>query len=91
MTLSREGIIAGPSSGQALSGVLNYVSRLKDAGELGQLADPVTREVSCVFTCSDLPYQYLPMYFQKLGTEEFPSIQNEVSLAPFVFLLTLVW
>jgi rhodanese-related sulfurtransferase len=80
MHLSREGIIAGPSSGQALKGILDYVGRLKDNGELVQLADPVTGEISCVFTCSDLPYQYLPMYFQKLKPEEFPSIQNEVSL-----------
>lgn len=84
MQLSREGIIAGPSSGQALKGILDYVGRLKGTGELVQLADPLTGEVSCVFTCSDLPYQYLPMYFQKLGPEEFPSIQNEVCFTPFV-------
>jgi hypothetical protein len=83
MQLSREGIIAGPSSGQALKGILDYVGRLKDNGELVQLADPATGEISCVFTCSDLPYQYLPMYFQKLKPEEFPSIQNEVSPTPF--------
>lgn len=78
MRLSREGLIAGPSSGQALKGLLDYISQLKQTDELSQLADPATGEVSCVFTCSDLPYQYLPMYFQKLGPEEFPSIQNKV-------------
>ncbi|KAL2257921.1 hypothetical protein VTK26DRAFT_8977 [Humicola hyalothermophila] len=80
MRLSRAGLIAGPSSGQALKGLLDYVGQLKETGNLGQLADPATGEVSCVFTCSDLPYQYLPMYFQKLGSEEFPSIQNEILL-----------
>ncbi|KAL2133423.1 hypothetical protein VTI74DRAFT_2349 [Chaetomium olivicolor] len=80
MHLSREGIIAGPSSGQALKGILDYVGHLKKTGELKQLADPATGEVSCVFTCNDLPYQYLSMYFQKLGQEEFPSIQNEILL-----------
>ncbi|KAK4124399.1 cysteine synthase [Parathielavia appendiculata] len=80
MRLSREGLIAGPSSGQALKGLLDYVGQLKETGELQQLADPATGEVSCVFTCSDLPYQYLPLYFQKLRPEEFPSIQNEILL-----------
>ncbi|KAL2147138.1 hypothetical protein VTI28DRAFT_568 [Corynascus sepedonium] len=80
MRLSREGLIAGPSSGQALKGLLDYISQLKQTDELSQLADPATGEVSCVFTCSDLPYQYLPMYFQKLGPEEFPSIQNKILL-----------
>lgn len=79
MRLSREGIIAGPSSGQALKGLLDYLGRMKEMGKLKSLADPGTGEVSCVFTCSDLPYQYLSMYFQKLGPEEFPAIQNEVS------------
>jgi cysteine synthase len=80
MHLSREGLIAGPSSGQALRGLLDYIGRLKKTGELGQLADSKTGEVSCVFTCSDLPYQYLAGYFQKLDEEEFPPIQNKVSL-----------
>jgi cysteine synthase len=79
MRLSREGIIAGPSSGQALKGLLDYLGRMKGMGKLKSLADPETGEMSCVFTCSDLPYQYLSMYFQKLGPEEFPAIQNEVS------------
>ncbi|KAH6649496.1 tryptophan synthase beta subunit-like PLP-dependent enzyme [Chaetomium tenue] len=79
MKLTREGLIAGPSSGQALKGLLDYIGQLKKAGTLAQLADATTGEVSCVFTCSDLPYQYLPQYFQKLNADEFPSIQNEVS------------
>lgn len=81
MQLSREGLIAGPSSGQALRGLLDYIGRIKQAGGLAQLSDPVTGEVSCVFTCSDLPYQYLSGYFQKLGADEFPPIQNKASLS----------
>lgn len=80
MRLSREGLIAGPSSGQALQGLLDYIGQLKDADGLAQLADPTTGEVSCVFICSDLPYQYLPGYFQKLGEGEFPPIENKVCL-----------
>lgn len=78
MLLSREGLICGPSSGQALQGILDYIGKLKEAGALAQLADPTTDDVSCVFTMSDLPYQYLPQYFKKLGEAEFPEIQNKV-------------
>jgi cysteine synthase len=79
MKLSREGIICGPSSGEALHGLLNYLQKLKDAGNLQEIADPITREISCVFICCDLPYQYMEGYFQKLELEEFPPIYNDVS------------
>ncbi|KAK7420422.1 hypothetical protein QQZ08_010409 [Neonectria magnoliae] len=80
MRLSREGLIAGPSSGQALQGLLDYITKLKQAGGLADLRDERTGEISCVFSCSDLPYQYLSVYFQKLGTDEFPPIENEILL-----------
>src|SRR5690349_25110420 len=80
MKLSREGLIAGPSSGEALHGLLNYLSSVKAAGGLSTLADPSTGEVSCVFTCSDLPYQYIDGYFSKLAADEFPPIHNDVLL-----------
>ncbi|KAH7386046.1 cysteine synthase [Pyrenochaeta sp. MPI-SDFR-AT-0127] len=79
MRLSREGIICGPSSGEALQGLLQYLTDLKRSGKLGDLVDQETNEISCVFTCSDLPYQYLSTYFEKLGTDEFPTIENEVT------------
>lgn len=78
MRLSREGIIAGPSSGEALQGLLDYIAEAKSGGKLQSLADDATGEVSCVFTCSDLPYQYLDGYFQKLANDEFSPIENEV-------------
>ncbi|KAH6686234.1 cysteine synthase [Plectosphaerella plurivora] len=81
MKLSREGLIAGPSSGEALHGLLSYLSSVKAAGGLSGLADPTTGEVSCVFTCSDLPYQYIDGYFSKLAEDEFPPIHNEVLLS----------
>ncbi|KAL3295052.1 cysteine synthase K/M:Cysteine synthase B [Colletotrichum asianum] len=80
MRLSREGLICGPSSGEALHGLLEYISMLKQTNSLGQLRDGQTGEISCVFTCSDLPYQYLPIYYQKLGAGEFPPIENEILL-----------
>jgi cysteine synthase len=78
MKLSQEGIIAGPSSGEALPGLLNYLQKTKDAGNLQELADPTTHEISCVFICSDLPYQYIDGYFEKLGESEFSTIHNKV-------------
>ncbi|KAL0933683.1 cysteine synthase K/M:Cysteine synthase B [Colletotrichum truncatum] len=80
MRLSREGLIAGPSSGEALHGLLEHISNLKKSDDLAQFRDKTTGEVSCVFTCSDLPYQYLPGYFQKLEADEFPRIENEILL-----------
>jgi hypothetical protein len=80
MHLSREGLIAGPSSGEALKGLLDYIGEQKKLGTLARHADETTGEISCVFTSSDLPYHYLPQYFQKLGADEFPSIQNQVWL-----------
>ncbi|KAK5659569.1 hypothetical protein OQA88_771 [Cercophora sp. LCS_1] len=80
MRLSREGLIAGPSSGEALKGLLDYIGEQKNLGQLARHADEITGEISCVFTCSDLPYQYLPQYFQKLGADEFPEIQNQILL-----------
>lgn len=78
MALSRCGIIAGPSSGEALHGLLAYLEREKAAGRLVSHADPATGEVSCVFVCADLPYQYMDLYFSKLPESEFPPILNKV-------------
>lgn len=79
MLLSREGLIAGPSSGQALRGLLDHVGALKEGGRLVELrGGKAGGDVNCVFTCSDLPYQYLDGYFAKLGEDEFPRIENEV-------------
>lgn len=80
MLLSRQGLICGPSSGEALKGLLEYLGDLKAEGRLAELADAETGDISCVFTCSDLPYQYLDGYFTRLAEEEFPPILNEVRL-----------
>ncbi len=79
MRLSREGLICGPSSGEALHGLLQYLGKWKEIGRLHELSDSDSGEISCVFTCSDLPYQYIDGYFQRLGEDEFPKIENEVS------------
>jgi cysteine synthase len=78
MQLCREGIIAGPSSGEALYGLLKYLGKLRRAGTLSSLADEQTGEISCVFICCDLPYQYMDLYFEKLKEDQFPPIINKV-------------
>ncbi|QDS72599.1 hypothetical protein FKW77_001460 [Venturia effusa] len=81
MQLSREGIICGPSSGEALCGLFDYLQKEKDAGTLKNLADERTGEISCVFICCDLPYQYMDNYFQKLGEDKFPPIYNKILMS----------
>ncbi|KAF2271446.1 tryptophan synthase beta subunit-like PLP-dependent enzyme [Westerdykella ornata] len=78
MKLSRYGLIAGPSSGEALHGLLVYLEKTSANNGLDNLRDPATGEIHCVFVCADLPYQYMDMYYRKLPAEEFPPIQNEV-------------
>ena len=79
MQLCREGIIAGPSSGEALCGLIKYLEKARGLGTLSEIADRETGEVSCVFTCCDLPYQYLDGYFDKLDQSQFPDIANSVT------------
>ena len=57
--LSREGLICGPSSGMNLKGVLNFLQKAKEKGELYRYAEPVTGNITCTFVCCDLLYQYL--------------------------------
>lgn len=77
MRLCRYGIIAGPSSGEALHGLLSYLKKMKAAGRLNELVHPTSGEISCVFVCADLPYQYMDLYYSKLNMDEFPNIRNE--------------
>ncbi|KKY16046.1 putative cysteine synthase [Phaeomoniella chlamydospora] len=76
MAMSREGIICGPSSGMALKGLFGFLQQQKDLGRLEDYAEPGTEEVSCVFLCCDLPYQYLDTYFEKLDKSDFDPISN---------------
>ena len=78
MSLSREGLICGPSSGMALRGLLNFLQKAKDEGKLQEYADTASGDISCVFLCCDLPYQYLDGYFQRLGEQDFHPIANRV-------------
>ncbi|KAI1377087.1 tryptophan synthase beta subunit-like PLP-dependent enzyme [Hypoxylon crocopeplum] len=76
LDLCREGIVCGPSSGFNLQGLFQLIEKRKAAGTLRDLAGE-DGEIHCVFLCCDLPYQYINEYFDKLGSEHFPSIKNE--------------
>lgn len=77
LDLTRQGIVCGPSSGFTLKGLFQRLAKKKQDGTLSQLAGP-TGEIKCVFMCSDLPYQYLNEYFDKLGPEKFSPVHNDV-------------
>lgn len=78
LSLCREGLVCGPSSGFNLKGLYQFIARRKTDGSLAELAGE-DGELHCVFLCCDLPYQYINEYFDKLGAEYFPTINNEVS------------
>jgi hypothetical protein len=77
LSLCREGLVCGPSSGFNLKGLYQFLAARKADGSLAQLAGE-DGEIHCVFLCCDLPYQYINEYFDKLGPEYFPTIHNEV-------------
>jgi cysteine synthase len=79
MLLSREGLICGPSSGMALQALLNVLQKAKDEGRLAEYLGPDS-QVSAVFPCCDLPYQYMNNYFKKLDPSEFHPIENAVCI-----------
>ena len=76
MQLSRSGLIAGPSSGLSLAGLLHYLTQQKAARKLDALRN-AQGEIHCVFICPDTPLPYLDEYFKYLDQSNFPSIKNE--------------
>ena len=76
LSLCREGLVCGPSSGFNLKGLYQFIDKRKADGSLAELAGE-DGEIHCVFLCCDLPYQYINEYFDKLGAEHFPTIHNE--------------
>ncbi len=68
MELCRAGLFVGPSSGFALVGLLNRLSKQDlSSGE----------EKIVVFICPDSPFPYINEYFEYLEEKEFPRIENE--------------
>jgi rhodanese-related sulfurtransferase len=68
---------------------VNYLGKQKAAGNLSKLAgaDGLLR---CVFICCDLPYQYIDEYFDKVNSDEFRPIKNQVSSFNSHYLLRSV-
>ncbi|KAJ3839316.1 tryptophan synthase beta subunit-like PLP-dependent enzyme [Lentinula raphanica] len=76
LDLCRNGLLGGPSSGLARVGLFKFLERTKVEGGLDRLrADDGS--IYCVFTCCDLPYQYVDEYFQILGESYFPPVHEE--------------
>lgn len=79
MQLCRNGLQVGPSSGFNLQGLFQYLTKLKESGELQRVREASGGIVKAVFLCCDLPYQYTDDYFTKLPATDFGTIKNEVS------------
>jgi cysteine synthase len=77
MDMSRLGILAGPTSGMALAGLLQHLGTLKSSGKLDAMRKEDRDDLVCVFPCPDGPMPYLDEYFKYLDPSEFPEIQNK--------------
>ena len=80
MEMSRLGILAGPSSGLALAGLLKHLKGLKESGELEGFRRADSGEITCVVPCPDGPMAYLDEYFKYVDESHFPAITNEDAL-----------
>ncbi len=76
LELCRAGFMAGPSSGFALAGLLQFLRKYKKREKLKDLKNK-NGQVIAVFMCPDSPLPYLNEYFEYLGESYFPKIQNE--------------
>ena len=77
LQMSRLGILAGPSSGLALAGLLDHIAKLKEADDLNALRHADSGDITCVFPCPDGPMAYLDEYFKYVDASNFPEITNE--------------
>lgn len=76
LDLCRYGLLVGPSSGFALKGLLNYLSKTKEQALFDDLKNE-NGEIVCVFIACDSPFPYLNEYFEYLDEDLFPNIENE--------------
>jgi len=79
MAMSRCGLLAGPTSGMALAGLLQHLEAAKAGGRLERLRN-ADGDVLCVFPCPDGPLPYLDEYPRYVDASEFPPIHNEALL-----------
>ncbi|KAF8168670.1 tryptophan synthase beta subunit-like PLP-dependent enzyme [Mycena galopus ATCC 62051] len=76
LQLCRQGLLVGPSSGLALTGLYHFLEKAKASGSLDRLRGP-DGKIKCAFICCDQPFQYIGEYFEKLPPSLFPKIVNE--------------
>ncbi len=69
LLLCRSGILAGPSSGMALSGLLQFFKEQKKNGTLDSLRNK-KGEIVAVFICPDSAIPYLDKYSTRLSPED---------------------
>ncbi len=70
LDLCRAGLLAGPSSGFALAGLLKFFALAAQDGKLDSLRNK-NGEVVAVFICGDTPLPYLDKYSTHLDANEF--------------------
>ena len=70
LELCRAGLMAGPSSGFTLAGLLRYLREKKEEGGLDRLRNKDS-EVRAVFICADTPLPYLDKYSTHLESYDF--------------------
>jgi len=70
LQLCRRGLMAGPSSGFALAGLLKFLEEKRAAGELDKLRNK-EGEILAVFVCADTALPYLEKYSTILDPADF--------------------
>lgn len=70
LELCRSGIMAGPSSGFALAGLIRFLEARRAGGELDALRNDDS-EVLAAFVCADTPLPYLDKYSTHLDPSDF--------------------
>ncbi|MBO7332213.1 MAG: pyridoxal-phosphate dependent enzyme [Alphaproteobacteria bacterium] len=79
LKLCRQGILAGPSSGLNLAGLLTYLRKKLKDGSLGKLRNE-KNEINCVTLACDLPFLYLDEYFKYVPRNYFARIHHQERL-----------
>ncbi len=80
MLLCRAGILAGPSTGLSLAGLLKYLRKEKLKNDFADLKKE-RAEINCVILACDLPFLYLDEYFKYLPRKCFPKIFHQELLS----------
>jgi cysteine synthase A len=75
LELVRHGIMGGPSSGFALAGLSDFLSKAKSKETLDELRGK-NGEIKTVFICGDTPLPYINDYFAVLGEDVFPEVKE---------------